>query len=139
MFTQINSIRHRQIKSLFMISITECLCNVTCPELLPEVVEAGVEPRPFESHVWHANHYTTESLLTLVLFLITNEMAQGFLPRVPWAVTNMAGDHKCWYRGRTGRLTILLYYPCLCLVTDKRTGTSSAGSSNKKQTKYVKR
>jgi len=32
-----------------------------CPELLPGVVEAGVEPRPFESQVRHANHYTTES------------------------------------------------------------------------------
>jgi len=29
-----------------------------CPELLPGVVEAGVEPRPFESQVRHANHYT---------------------------------------------------------------------------------
>jgi len=32
-----------------------------CPELLPGMVEARVEPRPFESQVRHANHYTTES------------------------------------------------------------------------------
>ena len=32
-----------------------------CPELLPRVVEAGVELRPLESQVRRANHYTTES------------------------------------------------------------------------------
>ena len=32
-----------------------------CPDLLPGVVETGVELRPFESQVRHTDHYTTKS------------------------------------------------------------------------------